>query len=102
MRKFVAEQAVLPEGDKNGGGLDRGYIIRPTNSLLKFIHNDDQNDEIGPMFEASFEVCLDCWSTIFECMFPSLGDLIRHCMNGGEHLSIHVENLELLDGIIFK
>lgn len=55
MRAFVGDQAVIPEGD-NGGGLERGDILRPTRAVLKFIHNDDPNDSSGPMFEAFFEV----------------------------------------------
>lgn len=46
---------MAPPGD-NGGGLERGDLIRPTGALLKFIHSDDPDDKTGPMFEASFEV----------------------------------------------
>ncbi len=52
---FVAEQAVAPAGE-NGGGLERGDLIRPTGAVLKFIHSDDPDDKAGPKFEASFEV----------------------------------------------
>lgn len=55
LREFVTRQGVVPEGD-NGGGLARGDLIRPTKAALKFIHNDDPDDEEGPKFEATFEV----------------------------------------------
>eukprot|EP00752_Nemacystus_decipiens_P006311 g5691.t1 len=55
LRRFVAEQAVAPSGD-NGGGLERGDLIRPTGAVLKFIHSDDPDDKTGPKFEASFEM----------------------------------------------
>lgn len=55
LRKFVAEQALAPPGE-NGGGLERGDLIRPTGAVLKFIHSDDPEDKNGPKFEASFEV----------------------------------------------
>ncbi|CAM9617791.1 unnamed protein product, partial [Ectocarpus fasciculatus] len=55
LRDFVAQQAVTPTGD-NGGGLERGDLIRPTGAVLKFIHSDDPDDKTGPKFEASFEM----------------------------------------------
>ncbi|CAM9605272.1 unnamed protein product, partial [Scytosiphon promiscuus] len=55
LRRLVAEQARAPSG-KNGGGLDRGDLIRPTGALLKFIHCDHPDDKTGPKFEASFEM----------------------------------------------
>jgi len=57
LRGFVAEQAVAPAGE-NGGGLERGDLIRPTGAVLKFIHSDDPADKTGPKFEASFEVAI--------------------------------------------
>lgn len=44
-----------PPGD-NGGGLERGDLIRPIGAVLKFIHCDHAEDKTGPKFEASFEV----------------------------------------------
>lgn len=55
LRRFVAEQAKAHPG-KNGGGLERGDLIRPTGALLKFVHCDHPDDKTGPKFEASFEV----------------------------------------------
>lgn len=55
LRRFVAEQAVVPAG-KTGGGLERGDLIRPIGAVLKFIHCDHPEDLTGPKFEASFEV----------------------------------------------
>lgn len=55
LRRFVAEQAAVPPGD-NGGGLERGDLIRPIGAVLKFIHCDHAEDKTGPKFEASFEV----------------------------------------------
>lgn len=46
---------MAPAGE-NGGGLERGDLIRPTGAVLKFIHSDDPADKTGPKFEASFEV----------------------------------------------
>lgn len=46
---------MAPPGD-NGGGLERGDLIRPTGAVLKVIHSDDPEDKAGPKFEASFEV----------------------------------------------
>lgn len=55
LRAFVGTQSIAPH-DENGGGLARGDLIRPSNAVLKFIHNDDPKDVKGPMFEASLEV----------------------------------------------
>lgn len=55
LRRFVSDQSVTPPGD-NGGGLERGDLIRPTGAVLKFIHSDNPEDKTGPKFEASFEV----------------------------------------------
>lgn len=55
LRRFVAEQAVAPPGD-NGGGLERGDLIRPIGAVLKVIHCDHPDDKTGPKLEASFEV----------------------------------------------
>lgn len=55
LRRFVAEQAVSPPG-YNGGGLERGDLVRPIGAVLKFIHCDNAEDKTGPRFEASFEV----------------------------------------------
>lgn len=46
---------MAPPGD-NGGGLERGDLIRPIGAVLKFIHCDHADDVTGPKFEASFEV----------------------------------------------
>ena len=46
---------MAPPGD-NGGGLERGDLIRPIGAVLKFIHCDHADDVTGPNFEASFEV----------------------------------------------
>lgn len=55
LRRFVAEQAAVPAG-RTGGGLERGDLIRPIGSVLKFIHCDHSEDKTGPKFEASLEV----------------------------------------------
>lgn len=55
LRAFVDEQTMVSAGE-SAGGLERGYLVQPTRAVLKFIHNDDPDDKIGPMFEAFFEV----------------------------------------------
>lgn len=55
LRAFVAEQEPVSAED-DGGGLERGYLVQPTRAVLKFIHNDDPDDKVGPKFEAIFKV----------------------------------------------
>lgn len=84
MKKFVAEQAVAPEG-MDGGGLARGDLMRPTSAVLKVIHSDDPDDKKGPMFEASFEVCT---VSVYEYVVRFFTELHRAARADGPRLGV--------------